>query len=71
MAIASRKASSTVTTNNAYNKNLLPFFGSLQETSTLGEDKNVRETFEGPLGTFWKKIKILKILTNPIGSKGK
>ena len=43
LAIASKKASSTVTTNNADNKNLLPFLGSLQETVTLGDDKCVRD----------------------------
>jgi len=33
-----QKGFTTVTTNNAYNKNLLPFFGSLQERATFRED---------------------------------
>ena len=37
------------------------------------DNSKIYQMCEGftPLGTFWKKIKILKILANPIGSKGK
>ena len=64
LAIASKKASSTVTTNNADNKNLLPFLGSLQETVTLGNDKCVRDFWKvhlelfGKMSKFWKFLQI-------------
>ena len=65
----------TVTTNNANNKNLLPFSGRLLETATLGIDKskksNVWEIFGGPLWHFLEKYQNSKNSCKSNWFKGK